>query len=391
VRDAMAAGAVGFSTTRTILHRAKDGELAAGTTASADELVAIERAMGAAGTGVFELASDMFDPEAEMAWMTEISRTTGRPVTFALLQSDFRPDAWRREVELAEQANASGGKIVPQVSGRPTSLLFGFESTAHPFMFHKAYAEIAELPLGERVARLRRPEVRQAILDEEVEASGIAAFLTSTFPKLFPLGDPPDYEPAADRSVAAIAGRQGRTPQEVTYDLMLEDDGHALLYYPFLGYTGGDFEALREMLTHPGTVLGLGDGGAHCGLICDASLPTYMLSHWARDRTRGERLTLEQAVHLQTRSTAALYGFDDRGLVAPGYLADLNLVDFDGLGLAPPEMAYDLPAGGRRLVQRARGYAATVKRGVVVREDDQATGERPGRLVRGPQPAPAGG
>ncbi len=388
VREAVAAGAVGFSTTRTILHRAKDGELAAGTTASADELIGIGLAMGQTGTGVFEVASDMFDPHGEFAWMTTVSRATGRPVTFGCLQDDLRPDHWRLLLKLAGEANAAGARIVPQVAGRPACVLFGFESTAHPFMFHSAYQQLAGLPFAERIERLRRPEVRDAILSEQPRLEGVAAFLMSAWHKLFLLGDPPDYEPAPSRSIAAIAEREGRRPEEVTYDLMLEDDGHALLYLPVLGYTHGDFGALHEMLVTPGTVLGLGDGGAHCGLLCDASLPTYMLSHWARDRARGGRLPVEQAVHLQTRRTAALYGFDDRGLLVPGYLADVNVVDLDRLDLAPPQMVYDLPAGGRRLVQRARGYAATVKRGVVVREDDEPTGERPGRLLRGPQPAP---
>jgi N-acyl-D-aspartate/D-glutamate deacylase len=387
VREAVEAGAVGFSTTRTLLHRAKDGELAAGTTASADELIGIGLAMGEAGAGVFELASDMFDPEGEFAWMATVSRESGRPVTFGCLQDDIRPEGWRRLIELSEQANAEGARIVPQVAGRPACLLLGFESTAHPFMFHKGYAPLAELPFAERIEQLRRPEVRDAILHESGDIEGIASFL-SNFRKLFPLGDPPEYEPAPENSVAAIAEREGRPANEVAYDLMLADDGHALLYFPLLGFSHGDFGALREMLVQPGTVLGLGDGGAHCGILCDASLPTYMLSHWARDRDRGERLPLEQAVRLQTRQTAELYGFDDRGLLAPGYLADVNVIDFDALSIAAPEMVYDLPAGGRRLIQRATGYVATVKRGVVVREHDEATGERPGRLLRGPQPAP---
>jgi N-acyl-D-aspartate/D-glutamate deacylase len=389
VREAIEAGAVGFSTTRTLLHRAKDGELAAGTTASADELIGIGMAMGEAGAGVFEIASDMFDPEAEFSWMATISREAGRPVTFGCLQDDLRPEHWRRLIELADEARATGARIVPQVAGRPASVLFGWDSSAHPFMFHRAWQAVAGLPRAERQVRLRDPEVRRAMVDERPQLTGMAALVTSAFHKLFPLGDPPDYEPAPDRSVTAIAAREGRSPEEVTYDLMMADDGRGLLYIPILGYAHGDFGALHDMLVHPGSVLGLGDGGAHCGLLCDASLPTYMLTHWARDRSRGPRLGVEQAVHMQTRSTAALYGFDDRGLVTPGYLADLNVIDFDGLAVDAPEMAYDLPAGGRRLIQRSRGYAATVKRGVVVREDDEATGERPGRLLRGAQPGPS--
>jgi N-acyl-D-aspartate/D-glutamate deacylase len=388
VREAVEAGAVGFSTTRTLLHRAKDGELAAGTTASSAELIGIGRALGDAGAGVFELASDMFDPDGEFAWMRTIARETGRPVTFNCLQDDLRPEHWRRLVELADEATADGARIVPQVAGRPASVLFGWDSTAHPFVFHRTWRTLADLSRADRQARLRDPEVREAMVTERVEVSGLAAFITSAWHKLFPLGDPPEYEPGPERSVQAIAAREGRTPQEVTYDLMMADDGRGLLYIPLLGYAHGDFDALHEMLVHPGSVLGLGDGGAHCGLLCDASLPTYMLTHWVRDRSRGARLGLEQAVHMQTRSTASLYGFDDRGLLAPGYLADLNVIDLDGLAIDAPTMVYDLPAGGRRLVQRARGYGATVKRGVVVREDDESTGERPGVLLRGAQPAP---
>jgi N-acyl-D-amino-acid deacylase len=389
VREAIEAGAVGFSTTRTLLHRAKDGELAAGTTASADELIGIGHALAGAGAGVFEVASDMFDAEGEFAWMEAVARETGRPVTFGCLQDDLRPEHWRRLIDLAAQAQGRGARIVPQVAGRPACVLFGWESSAHPFMFNESFRPYADLPPAERVAQLRRPEVREAIVTERPELSGLAAFVVAAFHKLFPLGDPPEYEPAPDHSVTAIATREGRTPQEVTYDLMMDQDGRGLLYLPVLGYSHGDFGALHAMLDRPDTVLGLGDGGAHCGLLCDASLPTYMLSHWVRDRSRGERLGLEQAVHKQTRSTAALYGFDDRGLLAPGYLADLNVIDLDALAIEPPVMVYDLPAGGRRLIQRARGYTATVKRGAVVREDDEATGERPGRLLRGAQPAPA--
>ena len=233
--------------------------------------------------------------------------------------------------------------------------------------------------------------MRAAFLGETPADAGVAAFIADAWGHMFPLDDPPDYEPPPDRSVAALAERQGRAPAEVGYDLLLEREGRALLYMPLEGYADGDFRALAELLTQPDVVLGLGDGGAHCGLLCDASVPTYMLSHWVRERSRGERLPLELAVNLQTRRTASLFGFDDRGLVAPGQLADLNVIDADNVASEAPEMLYDLPAGGRRLVQRARGYVATIKRGVVVRDHDAATGERPGRLVRGPQPAPPAG
>ena len=382
VEEGLRAGAVGFTTTRTVLHRAKDGELAAGTTAEVEELLGLGDALGAAGTGVFGVASDMIDPTPEFEWMIEISRRTGRPVTFGCLQNDVRPEQWRELLDRAADANAAGARIVPQVAGRPACLLFGFESSVHPFITHRAYREIAHLPLAERVAELRTPERREAILSEEVTRSGFGAYLLSSFQKLFPLGDPPDYEPAPERSVAAIAAREGRRPEEVTYDLMLGRDGTELLYFPMLGYSHGDFEAMREMLDRDDTVLGLGDGGAHCGILCDASLPTYMLTHWSRDRDRGARFTLEQVVAMQTSRTAALYGFDDRGVVAPGLRADLNVIDLDGLRLSPPEMVHDLPAGGRRLIQRATGFAATICAGEPVRLDDQSTGSRPGRLVR---------
>jgi N-acyl-D-amino-acid deacylase len=386
VQEAVEAGAAGFSTTRTILHRAKDGELAEGTLASADELIAIGRGLGRAGAGVFEMASDMFDADAEFAWMTTVARESGRPVTFNCLQDDIRPEHWRRLIELADAAAAEGARIVPQVAGRPACVLLGWDTTANPFVFHRTWQAIAGLPREERLARLRTPEVREAMIDERPQLEGIAAFLTSSYHKLFPLGDPPEYEPPPSESLRAVAAREGTTPEALAYDHMLSQDGRGLLYLPLLGYSHGDFGALHEMLVHPSTVLGLGDGGAHCGILCDASLPSYMLTHWVRDRSRGERLGLEQAVHLQTRRTAALYGFDDRGLLAPGYLADVNVIDFDTLAIEAPEIVYDLPAGGRRVIQRSRGYAATVKRGVVVREDDESTGARPGRLLRGPQP-----
>jgi N-acyl-D-amino-acid deacylase len=389
VREAVRAGAIGASTTRTILHRAKDGELAAGTTAAADELIAIGEALGKAGHRVFSLASDMRDLDHEFAWMSEISIRAGVPVTYQVLQADFAPDLWREWIDRGVAANRRGAWLVPQVAGKPTSLMVGFQSVTHPFAHHRAYQEIAHLPLAERVVRLRSPEMRAAILSEDPRPGGFVQLLRGNLHKLFPLGDPPDYEPAPERSVTALAAAQGRTTDEVLYDLMLQRDGKELLYLPLLDYSAGNLDAVREMLTHPATVLGLGDGGAHCGVLCDASLPTFMLTHWGRDRTRGEGLPVETVVHLQTRRTAELYGFRDRGLLAPGHLADVNVIDHDALVLESPEMVYDLPASGKRLVQRARGYVATIKSGTVVREFDEATGERPGRLLRGPQPLPA--
>jgi N-acyl-D-aspartate/D-glutamate deacylase len=388
-RQAIEAGAIGISTTRTMLHRAKDGELAAGTNAAAAELIGIGRALADAGRRVFSVASDMLDLDAEIDWMAEISRRNHVPVTFQTLQVDFAPDLWRVWVDRALVANRRGGWLVPQVAGKPTSVMVGFESTVGLFSHLPAWRQLAELPHQARVARLRHPEVRAALVGAPAPDSGLSFILHANLHKLFPLGDPPDYEPAPQTSVAAVAAREGRTPIEVAYDLMLGNDGRELLYLPFLSYAPGDFSALQEMIQHPATVLGLGDGGAHCGVLCDASLPTFMLSHWARDRWRGPKLPVEQAVHLQTRRTAELYGFEDRGWLAPGYLADVNVIDFDRLSLSAPRMVQDLPAGGKRLLQSATGYVATVKSGVVVREHHQPAGARSGRLLRGPQAAGA--
>jgi N-acyl-D-aspartate/D-glutamate deacylase len=389
--EAALAGAMGVSTTRTMLHRAKDGELAAGTTAAADELIGIGSALGGTGHRVFSVASDMLDAGAEIAWMAEISRRAGIPVTFQVLAADFAPHWWRDWIDRAMSANREGAWLVPQVAGKPASVLVGFESSFHPFVRNPFYRQYAELPFDERIAELSRSEVRAAVLaaPRDEQARGFDALMAASLDKLFPLGDPPDYEPDPSTSIAAVAAREGRDPLEVTYDLMLRRGGHELLYLPLLGYVDGSLDDIGEMLRHPGTVLGLGDGGAHCGVLCDASLPTFMLTHWARDRSRGETLPVEQVVAHQTRRTAMLYGFADRGLVAPGFLADLNVVDLEGLGLEPPEMAYDLPAGGKRLIQRAHGYVATVKSGAVVREHDTPTGERPGGVLRGAQAGPA--
>ena len=389
VREALAAGALGFSTSRTLLHRAIDGEPVPGTFANEAELLGIGRALGDVGYGVFELASDLAPESAEFAWMEKLSVETGRPVTFACLQNDFDPQQWRRSLHAAEDASLRGAFVVPQVAGRPTGLLLGLESTFHPFSDHPTYrAELAALPLAERVRRMREPALRARLLAEQPGPNlPIASYIAASLHKLFPLGDPPDYEPPPERSVKAMAERAGCAAQEIAYDLLLQRDGKELLYFPLLNYSDGDFAPIREMLLHPYAVLGLSDGGAHCGIICDASMPTFMLTHWVRDRQRGERLPLEHVVRMQTANTARLFGLDDRGRLAPGLRADVNVIDLDRLRLEPPEMVFDLPAAGRRLVQRAHGYRMTVQNGTVIAEHDEATGALPGRLIRGPQTA----
>jgi N-acyl-D-aspartate/D-glutamate deacylase len=391
VREGLRAGALGFSTSRTILHRAKDGELVPGTTAEDAEVLGIGRTLGEVGHGVFEVASDLAPEGQELGWMRKLAKETGRPVTFACLQSPVDPDQWRRLLRICEEDAADGGHLTPQVAQRPAGLLLGFESTANPFVFHAPWRAIAALPPKERLAKLQDPAVRAAFLADRPDPSkipGPALLVMAGFHMMFPLGDPPDYEPGPEKSVAAIAAREGRTPQEVAYDCMLERGGRGLLYLPLLGYAGGSLEAIREMMLHPQAVFGLSDGGAHCGLICDASMPTFLLTHWARDRKRGERIPVEKVVASQTRRTASFYGLLDRGLLAPGMKADVNVIDFERLHIHAPEMVYDLPAEGRRLIQRIDGYRYTIQTGAVTYEDGEPTGALPGRLVRGPQPAP---
>jgi N-acyl-D-aspartate/D-glutamate deacylase len=321
--------------------------------------------------------------------MRRLAAETGRPVSFALIQHDMDPKQYRRMLDLCQAAAEEGANVVPQVAGRPTSMLMGWQCTMHPFVENPTYVEIADLPIQQRLERLRDPAVKARILAEDVQFSQpMVGFIASSFHKLYPLGDPPDYEPTPDRSVAAIAEREHRSAKEVAYDLLMQRDGRELLYFPLFNYSDNNLDSTREMLLHPRAALGLSDGGAHCGVICDASTPTYMLTHWSRDRSRGERLPLEWVVKRQTRDTAELYGLHDRGALLPGMKADLNLIDLERLQLEPPEIAFDLPAGARRLVQRARGYAGTLVSGVQTWADGEATGELPGRLIRGERPSP---
>lgn len=386
--EAIRAGAFGFTTSRTVRHRTSAGDHTPTLGAAAQELMGIGRALADAGAGAFEMVSDFDDEEAEFAMMRELAASTGRPLTFSLSQDDEDPDRWRRLLDRVAEVVAEGVPIGVQVAPRPIGVLLGLEASVHPFIAQPSYGPLHLLPLDDKVAKLRDPEVRQKILSEEPAIGGMFRQFAKGFHKMFPLGDPPDYEPAPEASVAGIAGREGRDPEEVLYDLLLERDGHELIYFPLFNYSQGDLEPAREMMQDPNTVLGLSDGGAHCGAICDASFPTTLLTHWGRDRSRGERLRLEWLVKRQTHDTARQVGLHDRGVLQPGYKADVNLVDFDGLTLHAPRIVHDLPAGGKRLMQEAEGYAATVVAGQVTQRDGEPTGALPGRLLRGAQSAP---
>ena len=391
VGEGVAAGALGFSTSRTMLHLAKDGEPVPGTFAAEDELLGIGRAMGLAGHGVFEMASDMAPAEDEFNWMRSLSAETGVPVTYGLLQSPVKADGWRRLLKLTEEARAQGAQITAQIACRPTGMVLGWQSTVHPFIGRETYRKLAPLPFAERIVQLADPAVRAQILAEPSKSMGaIGMILTQGFDRMFRLEHESglDYEPRAEDSIAHLAKTTGQSPDAIVYDMLMEKDGRGYIYLPLLNYAEFNFDHIHEMMNHPNTVLSLSDGGAHCGVICDASFPTYMLTHWVRDRSRGARLSLEKVVSMQTRDTARLYGLHDRGTLAPGMKADLNLIDFEKLAILAPEMAFDLPAQGRRLIQRAQGYVATLVDGVVTFENGEATGEMPGKLIRGPQYAP---
>ena len=379
-REALEAGAVGFTTSRTINHRTKDGEPTPSLSATSDELWGIAEGLAAAGRGAFEIVCDFDDLEAEFALIREMAARSRRPMSISVAQTDKRPDEWRRTLELIERANADGVALYAQVAPRPVGVIMSLDSTLHPFVGSEAYREIASLPLAQRVARLRDAELRRRLVEENRTMFDLS--------RVFALGDPPDYEPEASQAIAARAERAGVPPIERAIDDLIENAGTGILYYPALNYVDGNSDVSREMLLHPRAVPGLGDGGAHVSFISDASYPTYLLTHWARDRKRGEKLPLEYVVKRQSRDTAELVGFLDRGLLAPGFKADLNVIDFDALAIRRPEMVYDLPAGGNRLLQRASGYRHTLVCGQVVMSDGEPTGANPGALVRGAQPAP---
>jgi N-acyl-D-aspartate/D-glutamate deacylase len=394
---ALTAGALGFTTSRTLLHKTARGEYVPNFGAAGRELNAIAAGVQRAGCGVLQLLSDFDDLDTEFELLCDwVKASGGRPLSFTLVQRLEVPQQWQRLLELIDGAQRRGLPICGQVAPRAIGLVLGLQATLHPFMTKPSYCAIAGLPLDERVARMRDPALRARIVAEPFDAlpGRIPAFIVNVLARLdriFALGDPPEYEPPAQASVAARAARLGCDPMELMYDLLLERDGRELLFAPAANYVDGDYEAVLAMLRHPHTVVGLGDGGAHCGSICDGSFPTYLLTHWARDRTRGERLPLEFAVRRYTRAPAELIGLYDRGLIEPGMKADINLIDHANLYLSPPTIVHDLPAGGRRLMQTAKGYIATIVSGEVVIDHDRPTGALPGRLLRGARPHPAPG
>ncbi|MGH0036439.1 MAG: N-acyl-D-amino-acid deacylase family protein [Myxococcota bacterium] len=397
VREAVEAGALGFSTSRTELHNTLEGVPVPGTFASHDEIFGIGRVLGELGKGVFQMSVTHREVPNEMGWMKKLARETGRMVTFNLQQIDESPELYREGLRLLDEARAEGiSNLRGQFSGRPVGVLMGWETSVHPFIGHPEYRSLSKLDPEARRSELRKPEVRERLvaggairtdgLPEDAPIPPIfLQFLVASTHKMFALGGGHDYEPDPATSIKSRAAASGRSEAELVYDAMMEEDGRAMLYFPLFGYAQGSFDAILETMKHPQTGLSLADGGAHCGAICDASTPTYMLMHWVRDRTRGERLPLEFVVRRQTLDTATQYGLRDRGVLAPGMKADVNVIDLPHLDLTAPEMRYDLPAGGRRLFQGARGYRATLVSGVPVFENGEATGALPGRLVRGEQ------
>ena len=385
--EAMRAGALGFTTSRTRNHRAVDGSFTPSLTAGEGELLGIARGLREAGAGVLQAVADFRDLRTEFELLRKMAELSGRPMSISLVQNDANPDQWLELLDLIGSATQAGLAMKAQVPVRAIGLMLGLQASLNPFSSHPSYKTIAQLPLAEKVARMRDPAFRAKLLAEKSPDQLNSLFGNSE--RMFVLGDPPDYEPGPEKSLAAEARQRGVAPMEAVYDRLLEDDGKALLYRPLLNYTSHDLETSRKMLLDPNTVPGLSDAGAHCGMISDGSFPTYLLSHWGKDRTRGEKLPVEWLVKRQTADTATIVGLHDRGQIAPGFRADLNLIDFDALGISAPEIQFDLPTGGKRLIQRANGYRKTLVAGEVTYEDGEATGALPGRLVRGAQDAPA--
>jgi N-acyl-D-amino-acid deacylase len=384
--EALRAGAFGFTTSRTDSHKTPDGELVASRDADDLELLGIGSALSETGSGAFGMNSDFDDEEYELRWMRKQARETGRPVWFLLTDRFEDPERWRRLMKAVHAARAEGLPLTAQIAGRPIGVMMGIGTALNPFTVRLSYNALEHLPIAEQRRRLRDPELRRKILAEkpsDTEVAKLSQFrqlVTSRWDKFFTMDDPPDYEPGAEKSVAAIAARTGRTPDEVAYDYIVEQN--QFLFFPVVNYVTGDHGPIREMLNDPACLLGLSDGGAHCTSIVDSGLPSFMLAHWGRDRRRGPLLPLEQLVRRQTSETADFFGMSDRGRLLPGMRADVNIIDFDRLRLHKPELVHDMPAGGRRFVQRADGYQATLAAGIPIFERGEHTGAMPGRLVR---------
>ena len=380
-REALEAGALGFSTSRIYVHVDKHGNLVPGTRAAGEELKMIGSAFEGLNHGTIEMVSDHLNDPEELSWVEHIARTTGRTVT-PLTTAGFGP-VW----DLAETLAEDGFSLRPQVGARPASILMTLDGTINPMRQFPAYREIMHLPLEEQRARLRDPEFRQRVIDDELmlPASKDAVRFLTDHEHQYLLDERLTYEPSAEETVAAVAAKKGCSPREVIMDTMAEGNPILILF----GRYEGDLEGQREVIEHPLSVFGLSDGGAHCGVLVDASVPTYMLSYFTRDRERGPKMPLEFVVHKLTRDSAEVYGLEDRGLIAPGYKADLNLIDYDALQLERPHMVHDLPASGKRLIQKASGYRLTIKSGEITYQNGEFTGAMPGRLLRGGQQASA--
>jgi len=385
--DAMRAGAIGFSTSRTLNHRSVKGEPTPSLRASEDELLGIAQGLADAGKGVIELISDFNAPdiETEFAMIRRIVEASGRPLSLSLAQAHSIPESWRILLGLIEETARDGLPIRAQVAPRPIGILLGLQGTLNPFSAHRAFAAIKDKPLVEKVAAMRDPSFRAAILAEaDTRQNHPLARRVMAFDRIFPLGDPPNYEPPRENALSEIAKRGNRDPADLAYDMLLEKEGRNFLFAPFANYAHYNLDACGEMIAHPDCVMGLGDGGAHVGIISDASYATYLLTHWGRDRANG-KFDIGWLVKRQTHDTARAVGLNDRGLIAPGMKADINIIDFDSLKVESPIMAFDLPAGGKRLLQGAQGYDATIVSGEIVYRGGKPTGALPGKLVRGPQ------
>ncbi len=386
-REALEAGAFGFTTSRTNSHKTPTGEMVPGRYSEVQELLGIGSALKGLRHGAFGVNSDFEIETEELSWMTKLGQDTGRPVWFLLTDRPTDPVRWQRLIEGVRTARSQGAFVTAQVAGRPVGVMLGVDTALNPFSIRPSYQDLLKLPAAERLARLQDPAVRAAVLNDEPSAELVRRLsqfrqqITTRWDRMFVMGDPPDYEPEASSSIAAMAQRSNHSPAEVAYDY-LAGGLDRFLFFPIVGYNEDNHDIIRTMLTSPETVLGLSDGGAHCSSISDASLPSWMLTHWGRDRKRGPGLPLELIVKRQTSETADFFGFADRGRLAPGLKADVNVIDFERLRLHVPEIRYDLPAGGRRLVQRVDGYIATLVSGTPVFERGQYTGATPGRLVR---------